>query len=76
MIAWLGQRPAKTRLLLDRILEGMREIAVLFLAFAPLDVALNRSSGSSTSSLLLFVILGLFFFAGALIIEWSRTDDN
>ena len=41
MLGWLRERPARARLLAERIEEGMRELGVLFLAFAPLDAVLS-----------------------------------
>lgn len=74
MLGWLKRKPARSRLLADRILEAVREIAVLLLAFAPLDVALGPSR-RSTGTLLIFLGIGLFLFATALAVEWRREDD-
>ena len=52
----------------------MREVGVLFLAFAPLDVALSPSPRSA-GTLLIFVGIGFFLFATALAVEWRRGDD-
>lgn len=77
MLGWLRRKPAKARLLRDRILEAAREIAVLLLAFAPLDVALSPSPIRSTAGPLLFFIgLGLFLFAATLVFEWRAGNDD
>jgi hypothetical protein len=75
MLGRLRRKPAKARLLADRILEAMREIGVLILAFAPLDVALGPSPHSART-LLIFLGLGFFLFAGSLVFEWRHGDDN
>ena len=55
----------------------MREVGILFLAFAPLDAGLSqRSLRESAGGLLLFLGLGSFFFGGALVFEWRRRDDE
>ena len=77
MLGWLRQHPGKARRLADRILEAMREIGVLLLAFTPLDIALNPSSvRDSAGALLLFIGVGLFLFGAALVFEWRRNDDG
>jgi len=77
MLGWLRGRPAKARRLADRILEGMREVGVLCLAFAPLDVALSQSPlRKGAAVLLLFVGLGAFLFGGTLVFEWRRDHDG
>jgi hypothetical protein len=77
MLGWLRRKPAKARLLADRILEAMREIAVLLLAFAPLDVALTPSPiRRSAGTLLIFLGLGVFLFAATLVFEWRAGSDE
>jgi len=77
MLRWFGNQPTRTRRLRERILEGMREVGILFLAFAPLDAGLSqRSLRESAGGLLLFLGLGSFFFGGALVFEWRRRDDE
>ena len=77
MLGWFREQPTKARLLADRIIEGMREIGVLFLAFAPLDAALSPGARrDSTRAFLLFVVLGAFLFGGALLFEWKRDHDG
>ncbi|MDD5304148.1 MAG: hypothetical protein PHS14_13690 [Elusimicrobia bacterium] len=56
----------------ERIEDGQREVGVLLIAFAPLDVALNRHSPGNFNYLLLFLGLGAFLFVGALIQERRR----
>ena len=77
MLGWLRERPAKARLIADGILEGMREIGVLFLAFAPLDAVLGgRPLIDSAGALLFFVGAGAILLGGALVFEWRRKDDG
>jgi hypothetical protein len=77
MLGWLRERPAKARRLADRVLELMRELGVLFLAFAPLDAGLSqRPLRESAGALLLFAGLGFFLFGAALMFEWRRDHDG
>ena len=57
------------------MLEGAREVRVLLIAFASLDAVLVESPAARVS-LLLFLALGGFLFAVALIIEWRWGDDH
>lgn len=76
MLGWLTRQPTKARRLRDRVLEGMREVGVLFMAFASLDVALSPEPiRDSVIPLLLFLGLGMLLFGGALVFEWRRGDD-
>lgn len=75
MLSRLHAQPAKVRRARNRVLEGAREVGVLLIAFAPLDAVLIESRGAR-STLLLFLVLGGFLFAVALIIEWRRDDDQ
>ena len=77
MLGWLRERPARARLIVERILEGMRELGVLFLAFAPLDAALSeRSFREVAGAALFFSGLGCSLYGAALVLEWrSRHDD-
>jgi hypothetical protein len=43
MLDWLRRNPEKAERLEARVLEGMREVGILFIAFAPLDLAVNPS---------------------------------
>ena len=77
MLGWFRKEPTKAKRLAERVQEGMREVGVLFLAFAPLDVALSPEPvRDSVGVLLLFVSLGALFFGGALVFEWRRQDDG
>lgn len=60
----------------ERIEDAMREVGVLLIAFAPLDVALNRHAGGDLSYLLLFLGLGMSLFVGSLILERRRGQDR
>ena len=60
----------------ERIEDAMREIGVLLLAFAPLDVALNRHERGALSFLLLFLGFGTALFTGALILERWRSNES
>ena len=74
MLARLHGRRAHARRLGDRVLEGMREVGILLIAFAPLDAAVAVDQ-KVTRSLLLFLGLGCFLFLSALVIEWRRNHD-
>ena len=75
LLGWLHGQSAKVRRIRDRVLDGMREVGVLLIAFAPLDAVLVENR-SARSALLLFLALGGFLFAVALIIEWRWGDDH
>jgi hypothetical protein len=73
MLGWLRRSPDKVSRLLGRVIEGMREVGILLIAFAPLDVALNPGSGRRALGVLLFFGgLGLLLFIGALALEWRQ----
>ena len=77
MLGWLRERPARARLIAERIEEGVRELGVLFLAFAPLGAVLSgRPFQDYRWALLIFIALGLLFFGVALLSEWRRGDDH
>jgi hypothetical protein len=59
----------------ERVEEALREIGVLLIAFAPLDVALTSHTAANANYLLLFLGLGIYFFVGALILERIRGKD-
>jgi hypothetical protein len=59
---------------IERIEEAFREIAVLFIALAPLDVALGAHGLEAVVTGLIFVGIGIILFAGALINERRRHD--
>ena len=59
-------------ILFERIEDAMREIAVLFVALAPLDVVLGASRPRAFTYGLIFVAIGVILFAWALFIERRR----
>ncbi|MCM2304578.1 MAG: hypothetical protein NDJ72_07735, partial [Elusimicrobia bacterium] len=56
----------------ERLEDGMREIGILLVAFAPLDISLNHREGENLVFLALFFGLGMTTFLGALVIERHR----
>ncbi len=58
---------ARARSVRERIEDGMREVGILLIAFAPLDAVLAEPR--RVPLLLLFVLLGIFFFAAAIVLE-------
>lgn len=48
-------------------MEGMREVGVLLIAFAPLDAVL--AAPAARPVLLLFLLLGITFFSMAVLLE-------
>jgi hypothetical protein len=73
MLAWLRRSPEKRARLLGRVFEGLREVGILLIAFAPLDVAIiPAGSRNSDGVLLFFAGLGLLLFVGALALEWRH----
>ncbi len=58
----------------ERIEDAMREVGVLLIAFAPLDVALSEGKGPRLGFLLLFLGLGTLLFVGALVLERRRRN--
>jgi len=59
----------------ERVEDAMREVATLFITFAPLDSALARDSGVA-STFLFFLIVGVVLFAASLWLERRRTRDQ
>jgi len=59
----------------ERIEDVFREIGTLLLAFAPLDVVLSSDREHRWPILLLFLSLGIFFLAIALVAERRRPHD-
>lgn len=57
-------RPTSVR---ERIQDGMREVGILLLAFAPLDAVL--ADRKQIPLLLLFLLLGLGLFIAAIVLE-------
>lgn len=77
MLRLLRDHPAKAKRLMERIHEGIREIGVLFLAFAPLDVALGQQPlRDAIGVLLFFLTAGALLFAAGLAIEWRSGHDS
>jgi uncharacterized membrane protein len=72
---WVKRNPRKAERLGSRILEALREIGMLLMAFGPLDIALSEKGlANRWGFLLLFVGGGLVLFVLALIVEWRRND--
>jgi hypothetical protein len=71
----LNRNPARAARLMRHVLDGIREIGVLLIAFAPLEAGLSPEPllGSVT---FLFGFLGGGFglFSLALILEWRLYD--
>lgn len=68
---------AATKIIRERIEDGMREVGILLIAFAPLGAVLAERN--RVPPLLLFLLLGLGLFIGALILEsrhhrWATTS--
>jgi uncharacterized membrane protein YgdD (TMEM256/DUF423 family) len=59
---------------IERIEEAVREIAILFIALAPLDVFLSASHSETLRNGLIFVIVGVMMFTGALFTERKRRN--
>jgi hypothetical protein len=60
----------------ERFEDVLREVGTLLIAFAPLDVALDAQKTKNWWTMLLFLSLGLFFLAIALIAEQRRHRDT
>jgi len=56
----------------QRLEEALREIAVLFIALAPLDVTLGAERSSEFRNGLIFVMIGVMLFLIALAVERRR----
>ena len=59
---------------IERVEEAVREIAVLFIALAPLDVALGADASGAVTVGLIFVGIGVILFAWTLLNERRRRD--
>jgi hypothetical protein len=57
-----------------RVEEALREIAVLFIALAPLDVFLGEDPAHAAANGFAFVTLGLSLFVAALYVERRRLN--
>ena len=71
--AW--QDPRKKRRLHRRILEAMREIGILLMAFAPLDLALIAEPERQWRTLLIFLLGGIVLFLSGVLGEMGVEDD-
>jgi hypothetical protein len=58
----------------ERIEEALREIAVLFIALAPLDVFLAEGTARAVRNGLIFVGVGLMIFVLTLFVERKRSS--
>lgn len=70
--AW--QDPREKRRLRHRILEAIREIGILLMAFAPLDGALMPMPETQRQNLLLFVLGGILLFVLSVLLEMGIDD--
>lgn len=71
MLDWLRRDPTKADRLGERVLEAMREVGILLVAFTPLDAALLPHDIRNVGVFLAaFLGSGLLLFFGALILEW------
>jgi len=59
----------------ERVVEAMREVGVLLIAFAPLDAAFSGGPGALRLAVAFFVV-GLILFAGAVVLEGRRSDGD
>ena len=59
---------------IQRIEDALREIAVLFIALAPLDVVLGEHRANAVRDGLIFVTGGLILFVIALRMERRRSN--
>ena len=70
-------KPHGRRLVQLRIVEAMREIGILLMAFSPLDVALgSKPLAESARILAAFLLVGLVLFVLSLLGERSLNDDG
>jgi hypothetical protein len=73
--AWLEANASKSTRLGRRVIEGLREVGVLLIAFAPLESALRGPDPVYHARFLIeFGGGGLLLFAMSLALEW-RFDD-
>lgn len=52
-----------------RLLEALREVGELFIAFGPLEVVINKDPMADGALAILFVAIGSAFLAYALVVE-------
>jgi hypothetical protein len=74
LLQWVKRNPKKAERLGSRVLEALREIGILLMAFGPLEAAISSAKAWNISVGLLFFGGGLRLFVMALILEWRRTD--
>jgi hypothetical protein len=60
------------RHLRERSEEVVREIGVLLLVFAPIDLVLSADTQPRRTSMLILALLGAFLLGAALIAEYRR----
>ena len=70
--AW--QNPRKKRRLRRRILEAIREIGILLMAFAPLDGALMPMPETQRQTMLIFFFGGILLFVLGVLLEMGIDD--
>ena len=58
----------------ERVEEALREIGVLLITLAPLDLVIVTPT--QRPALLIFFCFGVFLLAGAMVLERRRTDAN
>jgi hypothetical protein len=72
---WLKQDPKKAIRLIRRVVEGLREVGVLLIAFAPLEAGLSEAPlSASVKFLSVFLCGGFGLFGLALLLEWRLGD--
>jgi hypothetical protein len=59
---------------IERVEEALREIAVLFIALAPLDVFLSEDPAHAAANGFAFMMLGCSLFVVALYVERRRLN--
>lgn len=64
----------RTMSIKERLEEGMREVGVLLIAFAPLDAFMKPGEPTPWGILVFFVVAGILLFWLALVLEWRRTQ--
>jgi hypothetical protein len=64
----MARMPARSELIWRRLQEGAREVGILLITFAPLDVAFTDTSNHYATGAL-FLFLGLLLFGISLFAE-------
>ena len=70
--AW--RNPRKKRRLRLRILEAIREVGILLMAFAPLDGALMPMPETQRQTMLIFFFGGILLFVLSVLLEMGIDD--